>query len=211
MKWIFSKRERQKRARRSRRRAFRDAESSVAEVKDRIRTMEKDAAREWDKAREALKAGQDASAQRALKSFRAAQVLMTKLEQKRWVFEQYLTKMQMAQSDNEFAQALEGVNKVIRIDPEQVGDVFEASQELLGEQLDADRFWERLYESEMDGATGSLEDHIPSMEDLMTQLTQEAAVDVSGGTTERVSSELADRIKSGHERVKKLLDEEEKK
>ena len=210
MKWIFSKRERQKRAKRNRRRAFREAENSVSEVKDRIQTMEKDAGKEWDKAREALKAGQEASAQRALKGFRAAQVLMTKLEQKRWVFEQYMTKMQMAQSDQEFAQALEGVNKVIKIDPERVADVFEASQEVLGEQLDADRFWERLYESEMDGATGSLEDHIPSMDDLHRQLTQEAAVEVGGDTTDRISSELEERIKSGQERVKKLLDDEKK-
>ena len=210
MKWIFSKRERQKRAKRNRRRAFREAENSVSEVKDRIQTMEKDAGKEWDKAREALKAGQEASAQRALKGFRAAQVLMTKLEQKRWVFEQYMTKMQMAQSDQEFAQALEGVNKVIKIDPERVADVFEASQEVLGEQLDADRFWERLYESEMDGATGSLEDHIPSMDDLHRQLTQEAAVEVGGDTTDRISGELEERIKSGQERVKKLLDDEKK-
>ena len=210
MKWLFSKRERRKKAKRNRRRAFREAENSVSEVKDRIQTMEKDAGKEWDKAREALKAGQEAAAQRALKGFRAAQVLMTKLEQKRWVFEQYMTKMQMAQSDQEFAQALEGVNKVIKIDPERVADVFEASQEVLGEQLDADRFWERLYESEMDGATGSLEDHIPSMDDLHRQLTQEAAVEVGGDTTDRISSELEERIKSGQERVKKLLDDEKK-
>jgi hypothetical protein len=208
MKWLFSKRERQKRARRSRRRAFREAENRIEDVKERIRTMERDSTKEWDKARDALKGGQEAAAQRALKSYRAGQVLMTKLEQKRWVFEQYLTKMEMAQSDHEFAQTLEGVNKVVNIDPERVADVFEASQELLGEQIDADRFWERLYEKEMDGATGSLEDRIPSMEELSEQLRQEAAAEVGGGeATERVSAELDSRIKSGQERVKKLLDD----
>ena len=135
--------------------------------------MEKEAAKQWDQAREAMKSGQKAAAQRMLISYRASQVLMTKLAQKRWVFEQYLTKMQVAQSDQQFAEALDGLNKVIKIDPENVADVFEEAQDLLGEQVDADRFWSRLYE-EMDGATGALEDHIPSMDELSAQLESEA-------------------------------------
>ena len=59
----------------------------------------------------------------------------------------------------------------------------------------------------MDGAEGSLEDYVPSVTEMNKQLEQEAAVDVGGGTAERVSNELADRIKSGRERVNKLLDD----
>ena len=60
---------------------------------------------------------------------------MTKLEQKRWVFEQYLTKMQMAQSDQEFSEALQALNKVVKIDPDKVADVFEASKDLWENRL----------------------------------------------------------------------------
>jgi len=205
-KLFMSKEGRRKQERRERRRAFRDAENAVDGVKDRIKQMQREANKQWDQARDSLKAGQKAAAQRLLTSYRAAQVLMTKLEQKRWVFEQYLTKMQMAQSDQEFSGALEAVNKVVRIDPEKVADVFDASQDILGEQVDAERFWERLYEKEMDGVVGALEDHIPSVDELGKQLEQEAAAEVGGGTAENVNAELDERIKSGQERVKKLLD-----
>lgn len=203
---FMSKDARRKEERRERRRAFRDAENAVDTVKDRIKQMQRDADKQWAEAREAVKAGQQATAKRLLTSYRASQVLMTKLEQKRWVFQQYLTKMEMAQSDNEFATALSAVNQVIKIDPEQVADVFDASQDLLGEQVDADRFWAKLYEKEMDGAVGSLEDRIPGIDELSSQLEQEAAAEVGGGSAERVNSELDSRIGAGQERVKNLLD-----
>ena len=130
---------------------------------------------------------------------------MTKLEQKRWVFEQYLTKMQVAQSDQEFADALAAINKVIKINPERVADVFESARDLLGEQVDTDRFWAKLYDKEMEGAAGALEDHIPSVDELSKQLEDEAAADVGGGA-EKAGSELDQRIASGRDRVKKLLE-----
>ena len=201
-----SKKERQRQERRDRRRAFREAENTIDEIKDRVKGMQREADKQWAEAREAIKAGQKAVAQRLLTSYRAAQVLTTKLEQKRWVFEQYLAKMQMAQSDQEFSSALAAVNKVVKIDPEQVADVFETSADLLGEQVDADRFWARLYEKEMDGASGALEDHIPSLDELSSQLEQEAAVEVGGGAAERVDGEIDDRINAGRDRVKNLLD-----
>ncbi|MBN1672420.1 MAG: Snf7 family protein [Kiritimatiellae bacterium] len=203
---FMSKDGRRKQERRERRRAFRDAENAIENVKDRAKQMDREAKKQWDEARQALKAGEKAKAQRLLTSYRAAQVLMTKLEQKRWVFEQYMTKMEMAQSDQEFSQALGAINKVVKIDPENVADVFETAQDLLGEQMDSDRFWSKLYEKEMDGAAGALEDRIPSVDELSQQLEQEAAVEVGGAATERVNAEIDDRIKSGQERVKKLLD-----
>jgi hypothetical protein len=154
----------------------------------------------------AREAGQKSAAQRQLTGYRAAQALMTKMEQKRWVFEQYRVKLEAAQTDNEFAAALEAINKVVKVDPERVADVFEASQDILGEQLDSDRFWEKTYAKEMDGASGALEDHIPSMEELTSQLEQEAAVEIGGAGAERAGGALDQRVGSGQDRVKKLLD-----
>lgn len=205
-KLFMSKEGRRKQARRERRKAFREAERAVDNVKDRIKQMEREADKQWVQAREAMKAGQKAAAQRSLTGYRASQVLMTKLEQKRWVFEQYVTKMDVAQSDQEFSEALAAVNKVVKIDPEQVADVFETSQDVLGEQMDADRFWARLHEKEMDGAAGALEDHIPSVEDLNRQLEHEAAAEVGGDSPESVNSDLDKRIGAGQDRVKDLLD-----
>ena len=111
--FIKTKKEKERAVRKDRRRAYRQAENAVQDVKDRAKRMEKEAEADWLKARDALKEGKQAAAQRALTSYRAAQVLMTKLEQKRWVFEQYLMKMETAGTDAEFATALAAVNKVI--------------------------------------------------------------------------------------------------
>ena len=129
---------------------------------------------------------------------------MTKLEQKRWVFEQYKMKMETAQSDNEFALALGAINKVVSIDPERVADVFEASQDVLAEQADSDRLWDRMYEKEMDGATSDQEEHVPAADELMKQLEDETAAEVGG--SDRVSGSLDSRIGDGQDRVRKLLD-----
>lgn len=207
MNLFKSKAQRERDERRDRRHAFRQAENAIDDVKDRVKAMNKESQKHWQDAREALKSGQKAAAQRALTSYRASQVLSTKMEQKRWVFEQYLTKMQAAQSDNQFAAALGAINKVVKIDPERVADVFDTAQDILGEQVDADRFWDKLYGKEMEGASGALEDHIPSMEELSSQLEQEVAVEVGGGAAPAAANQAIDsRMSAGQERVKRLLE-----
>lgn len=192
--------------RRERRHAFRDAENAKQDVIDRQRRLDKEAKANWEKARAALKNGEKAAANRALTAARAAQVMAMKLEQKRWVFEQYLIKMEVAQSDNQFAEALGQINKIIHIDPERVEDVFGAAQDALGEQLNADRFWNKMYENEMAGASGSLQDHIPSMEEMASELEQQVAAEIGGAAAPASADKvLDDRISAGQQRVKDLL------
>lgn len=202
--FIKTKKEKAREARKDRRRAYRQAENAIQDVKDRIKRMEKDADTDWQKARDALKEGKQAAAQRALTSYRAAQVLTTKLEQKRWVFEQYLMKMETAGTDAEFATALAAVNKVTEINPEMVEDVFDTAGELLGEQQDADRFWNTLYDKEMEGAAGNLQDRIPSMDELTKALEQEVAVEI-GGASAKAASAIESRISGGQEKVREML------
>ena len=207
MSFLFkTQKQRQQQERRERRQAFRQAENAVDNVKDRIRTMEKESKSIWDQARDAMKAGDKTTANRLLIGYRAQQVLMTKLEQKRWVFEQYITKLQAAHSDQQFADAMASLNKVIQIDPERVADVFDEAQDILGEQVDTDRFWDKLYEKETAGAGTALDDRIPSTEDLAAQLEQEAAIEIGGAAGEQAKSAIDERVQSGQERVKKLLE-----
>lgn len=192
--------------RRERRHAFRDAENAKQDVIDRQRRIDKEAKENWEKARAALKNGEKAAAKRALTAARAAQVMAMKLEQKRWVFEQYLIKMEVAQSDNQFAEALGQINKIIHIDPERVEDVFGAAQDALGEQLNAERFWNKMYENEMAGTSGSLQDHIPSMEEMASELEQQVAAEIGGAAAPASADKvLDDRISAGQQRVKDLL------
>lgn len=193
--------------RRERRHAFREAENAIDSVKERQNELEKESKKHWEAAREAMKNGEKAAAQRALISYRASQSLVMKLEQKRWIFEQYFTKMQVAGSDAQFAEALGSLNKVVNIDPEKVMDVFDTAQDILGEQVDGDRFWEKMYNKEMEGATKAAEDHIPSMEDLGAQLEQEVAAEVGGAAAPAAAGkEIDSRIAAGQERVKNMLE-----
>lgn len=202
-----SQKQKDKDRRRAQRQAFRQAETAKDKTNDQVRELTKEADQHWQAAREAAKAGQKAAAQRHLTSYRASQVLMTKLEQKKWVFAQQLTKLEAAQTDQDFASALGTINKVMEIDPENVTDIFDETRDMLGEQEDLDRFWGSLYEKEMDGATGKLEDYIPSMDELSSELEGEVAAEL--GTPAPSASGMAkldERIDSGLERARKLLD-----
>ena len=170
-----SKKEKERAERREKRHALRRAESAIDEVVERIKRMEKDAEAEWERAREAAKEGKQAAAQRALTSYRSAQVLITKLEQKKWVFKQVLMKLETAGTDAEFANALAAVNKVTNINVEMVEDVFDEAGDLLAEAGDTDKFWSQMYGKEVEGSKDALKDHIPSMEDLEKTLQEEVA------------------------------------
>ena len=174
------KKEKERAERREKRHALRKAEGAIDEVVERIKRMEKDADAEWERAREATKEGKQAAAQRALTSYRSAQVLITKLEQKKWVFKQVLMKLETAGTDAEFANALAAVNKVTNINVEMVEDVFDEAGDLLAEAGDTDKFWAQMYGKEVEGSKDALKDHIPSMEDLEKTLQEEVAGKISG-------------------------------
>ena len=185
MGFLFFKtrKEKDRAERRERRHALRRAEGAVDEVVERIKRMEKDAEAEWESAKEAAKEGRQAAAQRALTSYRSAQVLITKLEQKKWVFKQVLMKLETAGTDAEFAKALGMMNKVTDINPDMVQDVFDEAGDLLAEAGDTDKFWAQMYGKETEGAAGALQDYIPSMEDLEKTLQEEVAGKIAGGIT----------------------------
>lgn len=182
MGFLFFKtgKEKERAERREKRHALRRAEGAVDEVVERIKRMEKDAEAEWERAREAAKEGKQAAAQRALTSYRSAQVLITKLEQKKWVFKQVLMKLETAGTDAEFAQALAAVNKVTNINVEMVEDMFDEAGDLLAAAGDTDKFWAQMYGKEVEGSQDALKDHIPSMEDLEKTLQEEVAGKIAG-------------------------------
>ena len=186
-----SKKEKERAERREKRHALRKAESAIDEVAERIKRMEKDADAEWERAKEATREGKQAAAQRALTSYRAAQVLITKLEQKKGVFKQVLMKLETAGTDAEFAKALGMMNKVTNINPDLVEDVFDEAGDLLAEAGDTDKFWAQMYGKEVEGSTGALQDHIPSMEELEKNLQEEVAGKIAGAITpEALEKEL---------------------
>ena len=214
MSLFMSKKEREHEESKKRRKAFREAEGAVDVVKDRITKLKKDRDKAWGEARQYLKDGQKAAAQRNLQTVRASEVMVGKLEMKRWVFEQLLTKLELAKTDQDFTQALGAINTVVKIDPEAVADVLDEVQDKLGEQVDTDKIWEKMHGKEMEGVETQMTDTIPTTEDMMKQLTDEVAADLGGPrkakTTEsgEVEPSVKQRIGEGRRRLKDLMDGE---
>jgi len=207
-----SKKERERDQAKQRRKAFREAENAVDVVKDRIGKLKKDRDKSWGEARQYLKDGQKAAAQRQLQTCRASEMLMAKLEMKRWVFEQLLSKLELAKSDQDFARALSAIDTVVKIDPEAVADVLGEVQDKLGEQVDTDKIWEKVYGKEMAGVETQMTDVIPSVEDMEKQLEDEVAADLGTPRPIKVTEEgetgpsVKQQIGEGRKRLKDLLE-----
>ena len=207
-----SKKERERDEARKRRKAFRDAKNAVYEVKVRIANLKKDRDKAWGEARQSLKDGQKAAAQRCLQMCRGREMLMAKLEMKRWVFEQLLSKLELAKSDQDFARALSAINTVVQIDPEAVADVMDEVQDKLGEQVDTDKIWEKVYGQEMEGVEAQMTDVIPSIEDMEKQLQDEVVADLGSSRPIKAAEEgetgpsVKQQIGEGRKRLKDLLE-----
>ena len=195
-----SKQEREREAKSKRRKAFREAENAVDVVKDRVKKLKGERDKAWTEARAYLKDGQKSAAQRSLQTVRASEVMMSKLEMKRWVFEQLLTKLEMAKTDQEFAGALSAINTVVKIDPDAVADVLGEVEDKLGEQVDTDKIWEKMHEKEMEGAATGMADRVPSLDQMLKDLEDEVAAEQEGesfgtrtrGKVEKAASEAGD-------------------
>lgn len=199
---------------RERRRALREVETATDAVRDEIATLKKERDAAWAQAREYLRDGQKAAAQRTLQSVQSRELMMGKLEKKLWVFNQLALKMKMAKTDQEFASALAKLNKTLEIDPDKMADVLGDVDDSLAEQGDVDKNWDKRYEKEMNGLAQS--DAVPSMEEMMGSLEKEVVADVAGGaaiagavpTAEaKASAGIAEGIGEGRRRLKALMDE----
>lgn len=209
-----SKEERDREEQKKRRKAFREAEGAVDVVKERVGKLKKDRDKSWNEARQYLKDGQKAAAQRCLQTCRASEMLMTKLEMKRWVFEQLLSKLELAKSDQDFTKALGAINTVVKIDPEAVADVLGEVEDKLGEQVDTDKIWEKMYGKEMEGVETKMTDVIPSIEDMEKQLQDEVAEDISQDRPSKKKEKtgtdptVKDRIGGSKERLRKMMEDD---
>jgi hypothetical protein len=217
-----AKQEREREVSKKRRKAFREAEGAIDNVKERITKLKKERDQAWADARAYLKNGQKGAAQRALQTCRASEMLVGKLDTKRWVFEQLVSKMDMAKTDQDFSAALKGINDVVNIDPEQTADILDAVQDKLGEQIDTDKIWDRVHAKEMDGLELAA-DSLPSLDDMQKQLEDEVAAEIGEARPVRErkqrataapekdeesdsgSGSVKDGIGEGRRRLKKIL------
>lgn len=198
---------------RARRKSLRGVESSTDVVKDEIAALKKERDKAWAQAREYLRDGQKAAAQRLLQSVQSRELTMGKLEKKLWVFNQLALEMKMAKTDQEFATALDRLNKTLEIDPDRIADVLGDVDDSLSEQAAVDKIWDKGYEKKMNGLAQS--DAVPSVEEMMGNLEKEVVADVTGGTPmtsvapsaeRKTVGGIAEGIGEGRRRLKALMD-----
>jgi len=201
---------------RQRRKAFRQAEGSLDIVKDRIKKLKAERDSAWQQARDYLQDGNKAASQRCLQTYRASELMLRKLDTKRWVFEQLLSKLELAKSDEDFAGALKAIEVVVNVDPEQVDDVLAEVSGKLEEQGDSDQIWSKEFDREMAGVDSEMTDTVPGLDDMEKQLQDEVAAEVGSRRRSRAAKEpakekkeadLDDAIGEARERLRKLMDD----
>lgn len=203
-----SEKQRKKEERMRRRKALREAEGAVDKIKDRIDGMKKERDASWAEARDYLKAGQKEAAQRCLQSVRGHELLMSQLEKKHWVSRQLIVRMETAGIDQEIASSFAVLNKVLDIDPEKLSETLDDVREALGEQDDIEKMWDRMYEKDMAGID-RVSDSIPSIEEMMKNLEDEATAEVgSYRVADGDAEDISGKIGEGREKLNKLLEKD---
>ena len=131
---------------------------------------------------------------------------MDNLDRKRWVFGQYVTKMEMAKADMDFAESLRGVAAVMDFDPEAIAQIMDDSDIILDDVKDADKIWQKKYEKDIN----TLVSEGDTIDNMMEDLEAVVALEVSGGKFSSVNAgeedSIKDDISSGYKRLKELME-----
>lgn len=168
------------------RQAFRGADKALQRVNTEVSRMCSERDKLWKQAKAYKMDGQTMAAKRALQSFRAQELHIANLQMKGWGFEQIMLKMKLAEIDTAFAKALGGLGKV----PLTGSNMLESTLDQLGMKMDdfadTNNIWANLYTEEMSKVDADPENNIPSLDELDSFLTEEAAAEVNSSHAETV-------------------------
>ncbi len=201
-----TQKEKTARLRKEKRKAFRQAEGSLDDLKLKVKNLQKDRDKAWQEARQYLKEGQKAAAQRCLQSVRAHEVMMDQLEKKRWLSEQFITKLDTAQSDADMAKAMKAVNTVIEIDPDVTADILDEVQDKLNDMEDINSLWDKAHAKEMEGVENLYEEEIPSVDAMMAELSSEVSTESTA--VEKIEEAEPETVSTVTETPRRRLEEE---
>lgn len=176
-----SDKERKREAQRRMRRAFTKAEDAVDTVNTAINELNQNKLKAWDNAKKAAAAGRKAEAMLSLQKFRGFEVQIYQLEKRKWVFENYITRLKMADVNNVFAEAMVALNDAVQVDVDMVVNSIEDIDDKLGEVSELDKQWERNFEKNMNSFSVKETDIIPDVDSLFNSIQGEVALDIGGG------------------------------
>ncbi|MBE6356388.1 MAG: hypothetical protein E7058_04660 [Lentisphaerae bacterium] len=181
--------------------AMLNANKALATVKNRGEVLRQERDKAWNDAREKLKQGQKAAAQRLLRSVQANDVMLQKLDRKAWVFSEYVTSLEMARTDEAFAKALGKLNVTMKINPDLIANTIEKTDMMLEDQADVEAIWDEKYGDSMNNL--ALNDTITSEADYMAMLENEAAGSI-GTPNVATDSSNSEKINAIREKLSSL-------
>ena len=204
-----TKQEREKEIRRRQRRAFTKAEDAIDTVNSAINELTKDKLKSWDDAKKSASIGQKAAAMLSLQKYRALEVQIYQLQKRKWVFQNYLTRLKMLDVNNVFVEAMEAINQVVTVDVDAIADAMENIDDKLLEGSEADRIWEKNFEKNLNGMSVKETDIIPDVDSLFNSLQGEVALDIGG--SKNVTTKTKASINDVQAKMDAILNESSEK
>lgn len=169
IKKIFSSNtDRSKQNNLERRRAFRNADKVILTINTEINRLRNSQNSLWAEARTAKLNGQNMASRRALQRYRAQEGFLSSLDMKKWGFEQILSKMRLADTDQSFSEALQGLTNLTFSSPEKLENVLETINMKIEDLGDTTGTWESIGAEHLASAEGVL-----TLDELESQLEDE--------------------------------------
>ncbi|MDD4013535.1 MAG: Snf7 family protein [Candidatus Omnitrophica bacterium] len=188
------------------RRAFREANSTIQQVEQRIESLQKDKNKRWEEAKQYLMGGQKAASNRCLQSCRMIEMLINKMETKKWVFTQLVSRAEIAKDEQSFIACMGDLNSVLNIDCNVAEMNLDSLTDKLSEQDSIDSLWEQEYKTELQGISNISDETIPQMEELEKQLEDEVCAGIDGGAIQDVP-DISTDLSTTKQRLSALIEE----
>lgn len=192
-KLFISARAKLARRRRKWRKNLRRVSSASDAIDKRIRELQSVMDEAWEEAQDHMKAGDRPSARDALRKVRLASLAKSRCEIRAWVADQLRFKLDLARTDEEFAEALMDIGDILQIDPDELERIVDSVQLELEAQNDMDDVWKSIYDEEMAASASSLTETVPSVEDMESQLEEKIAAGDSSDSKKETDSSDSDR------------------
>lgn len=201
--------ERDKELKRRQRRAFTKAEDAIDTVNASINEINSDKRKAWDDAKKAAAVGNKGGALLSIQKYRASEVMIFQLEKRKWVFQNYITRLKMLDVNNVFASAMNALNEVINADVDMVVESLDGLGDKLDDGKQLDKLWESQFGKEMNGMSVKDTDIIPDVDSLMAALQSEVALDIGGGQTvgPTMNKTKAEGISDAKDKMDQILKE----
>ena len=208
-----SKSEREREQRRERRRNERKVEQDIEKFDEAIAKLTEERTKVWNQARELLKSGRRAEAQRTLLFYKKYDIAINKLEKQKVFLKSQALQVSMAGNVNTTLNDIKTMAADHDIDPDKLAESLDDVEMIAEDILDSDKVMNKAFDKDLDHMAQEVAAGDISYKDdeLMAALENECAAEVLGPkvaetpVTDKPVSH--DDISAGAERLKKIISE----